>query len=319
MAATNTVYNATLSAIATAYAPGHFIADEVCKTIIVDSPAGRFQKLSRADTTTPYDAERAENGEARELDWSVAPDTYLTVDYANKVVTSQKQVDAAAKSGSPLRPLEQAAERVKHNLWLLREIRVATMYQTAGNYAAGYSVNATAVWSNTSTGVPVSDIDSARALLPPTTGESELVLIVSLEAAQAMRKHPNFIGAGALRPVASMDEMASILGVDRVLVTDAQKNTANPGQAVSHSRIWDRTKAVLTRVPKSEFVQGDRVEGFCATFRFPIDGAGSEIGVRQYDWQIRGQGGSVIVEAEHSDADKVLMSDQAVLINAVLA
>lgn len=309
--------NAALSTFASGYKPGSSMADELSPLILVDKQSDTFFQRLRADVTTPYDSQIGPNGTVSDGDFTVSQATYNMADYGLKAVVSNREIENADQ---PLKPLEMRIQSLQYRLWLAHEVRVAAVLDASGSYAS--TAAGTAAWSNQSTSTPIKDIQTGIAAMAAGADENtELVMGLALEAWQALSRHPELLGlragGGGEKGVMRPDEIAGALGLDRIVVSDMQKNTANRGQAASYSRVWDTTVARLIRRPKGE-PSGPDAMCFAGTFRFRVSGPESWL-VTEWDEPSYGVAGGLGVKITTSeDAAKVLQSDMGYLITAIL-
>lgn len=64
-------------------------------------------------------------------------------------------------------------------------------------------------------------------------------LTLDLATWYAMLRHPSFkVGGCAIPPMAAKEEVASLLGLEKICIADATYNTASPGSATSLTKFW---------------------------------------------------------------------------------
>lgn len=294
------------------YSNGKYIADDVLPVIETAKASDKFQKYNRADVTTEVDLELADNGEATEVDYTITTGNYSVVDRGAKAVMSRKSI---ANADDPQKPREKGASNAMNKALLGREIRVAALLNTTANYASANTSAASNAWSDATNGTPLDDVSLMQeSIAPGMDDDTELILILTKEKWNHLRKHPQMLGAGQLKPRLSNREAADLLEVDRIFVSNAQKNTATEGLTAVFARIWTTANAVMIRVPKTE--PTDETGLFAATFRHRVDG-GAGIVVRTWDEPKRGRGGSEVVQVEHSDDEVVVQNDMGYCLTGV--
>lgn len=304
--------DAALSTMLASHSPGDFHADELLPIVETDKLSGKFARYSRANVTrVDYDL-MGPKSRANEVDYAVEFGSYSC---DMRGLSASVNFAAEMNADAPQDVREAAVKRIMNGLLLQREIRTATLLQTAGNYAAANTAAVSGgAWSDVSLGKPLIDIHNARAAIAPGGAEdTELVLTLALDLWLALSRHPDLRGGGTLSPVATLEEAAQRLGVSRILVSEVMKNTAKDGQTPVYARVWDRTKAVLTRVPKGDWI--DR-SGFGCTFRW-LD-AGMPLKVRSNVEPLKGFGGSEDFVVELADDEVVVQSDMGFLITGCL-
>jgi hypothetical protein len=301
------VLDQVLSTFVAGYAGGGFIADIVCPPVKVEFPSATYEKYLRKDLETPYDSHIGPRSTANELDYEKTTGAYLVKDYALKhpVTWTEMRLHGEARSR------EKAAMLLIQNLLLQREIRVATLMQTAGNYAAGNTAAATGVWSD-ATKDPLTDLQTAIAAIPAGMEQgTKLVGVFPGTAWTELTRHTSMLGAGSPTPVVDEAQVKRLLGLDEILIPKTVKNTANRGAAVSRTPIWDPTKPFVVRVPTGE--PRDEVGLFAATFR--MKGESEEgLDVRRWDGPEIGIGGAEWVQVECAEDNAIVMNDMGYLI-----
>ena len=312
--------NAALSTFASGYKPGTMMADELCPIVPVTKRSDSYFQKTRADVSTPLDDEIGPNGTVSQADYATTPASYQVRDYGLKGLVSNAEIDNADE---PQAPLEDRVQNITYRLWLSHEMRVAAVLDATGSYASTNVIAGTAAWSNKSTSDPIKDIQAAIAVIAPGAEvDTELVMGLTLELWQALSRHPDLLGlragGGSEKGVLTITEVATQLGLDRILVSNMQKNTANRGPTVTpvYARVWDATKARIVRRPKGE-PKGKDASMFAGTFRQKKNGPEMW---RVTQWDIPGDGvdGMIGVKVSGSEhAARILQNDMAAILTGV--
>lgn len=313
--ATNVHTDSALSTFIAGYSNGDYIADVVCPVIKSDKLSDKFQTFSRVDASTPIDSQMGPTrATANEDDYTVSTTAFQCETYALKGYVSNDEIQNA---DDPHRPREKRARHLMNRILLGREIRAATLLQTTGNYASANTSAAGNVWSDATNGTPLADLHLMRAALAPGMyEETKVVLAIALEVWQALIRHPDMNGGGNAAPVATMDMVKAAINVDEILISDAMKNSANRGAAATYVRVWDKTKAVMVRVPVGE-PEGE-TGLFAGTFRF--NGASGEgVTVRRWDAPEYGANGGEAIQVVLEDDEVVVQNDMGYCLTGVLS
>lgn len=310
--------DSALSTFATKYENSGFIADEVSPIIMSDKLSGKFFTKNRKDVSTPIDDDSlGSRGEASELSYDVSTSSYSVEDRGLKDIVPSSVVSNADE---PLSPEEDSVDNLMQAISLNREIRVATLYQTAGNFPAANKASVSNFWSDSTSGTPLADINTGILALASPGAMVKKYLIMSLKVFHALSTHPDFLslraGGGSDRGQVSEDEMAAFLRIDRVFVSEVTKNTAQRGQATAtYARVWSDTQATLVAVPENVSSPERRgVSVFGVTFRAPPG-----LQVRRWDEPKLGRGGSTAIQVELADDEIIAQSDMGYLFSSVLA
>lgn len=309
--------NSPLSTFASGYVPPGAIADELVPVIPVTKRSDTYFQRTRKDVSTVLDATIGPNGTVSEADFDVTPATYNVRDFGLMGKVSQEEIDNADE---PMKPKEMRLQNLMFRLMLDREVRVAAVVDASGSYAANAA--ATAAWSAVGTSNPIKDVQDAIARIAPGGDtQTELVMGLALETWQALSRHPDLLGlragGGGEKGVMRPDEIAAALGLDRIVVSSMQKNTANRALTASYSRVWSTTIARIIRRPKGQPSGADAM-CFAGTFRKNVNGP-EGWRVTEWDMPQYGVSGGVGIKVSVSeDAAKILQNDMGTLITGVL-
>lgn len=313
--------NTRLSTFASTYQPSGFIGEELCPAILVDHRGDEFTKRNLKDVITPLSAEIGEDGVVSQADYTETTDSYVVRDFGFEGKVTQAELDNA---DDILKPKESKTRYLRWKAELDREIRIATILQSTASYASANTAAAGAVWSNESTSDPIADMQAARlALAPGAEDETEIVVGMAIDTWFALRKHPRLLGlrsgGGQASGTVKLDEAAEYLGVDRIVVCEAQKNTANRGVVTpTVARIWDKTKVVLVRRPRGE-VSGWVTGLHSCMFRLRKNGPEGWIVTEWFDPKPGVEGVHYIkVSTSETKDPKVIQSDQGFLLTSVM-
>lgn len=309
----NAHINAALTDFASNYSNGALLADRVSPIFLVDKKSDSFFKFAQKDATTALANRVGERGAIPEVTIEEATGSYTCLGYGLKApVTRALQ----ATADPVVMPKERSTRNVMLRNMLQREIRVADQITTSGNWNANNTAAATAVWSNQTTGVPLTDIHTALEAIPASGSDSLKIGICALEVFHDLMSHPQIRDLhGTMTGQISAQVLAGYLGLDELLVSDAQKNTANTGQAVSLSRIWLNTVFAIVKVPRT--IEGTDQELFSCTFRRRLAGASDGILVREWHVEDAGTEGTDMIAVTHEDDEVIVQDDQGYLITSV--
>jgi hypothetical protein len=144
----------------------------------------------------------------------------------------------------------QAAEHVASLIQLKKETLAAALVFGATNYTNKVTLSGTTQWSHAS-----SDPLKAILVAMDTMVMRPNILVIGQEVFTQLILHPKIIAAMHANEgqygKASVGFLATLLGLDRVLVGGSWYNTAAPGQTVSLSRAWGKHAALLHYNPNA--------------------------------------------------------------------
>jgi hypothetical protein len=270
---------------------------------------------TKKDRFTIPETIRGPKDTANEVDWSTSTGTYGCVDHALREFLP----DALVGNSDPgVDPRRRTSEFVTDLLLLSYERRIATLLTTAANYAGAYKTTLAGgdQWSAYSTSDPLSNIETARAacFIDPNT------CIMGYEVWNKVKHHPQILdrisgGATTITPAQVVPRLvAELFEVDNLLIGKAKYNTSNKAQTASYSRIWgkDLVMAYVDRMPSLNGISAWK------SFRWTQFTTAGGYQARTYRDESIGGGGQYI-EVETSYDEKVVCSDVAYLIDAIIA
>jgi hypothetical protein len=202
------------------------------------------------------------------------------------------------------------------------EIRVATLLFNATTWTGATLTTAVGIeWSTIATAVPITNVAAAKKIVRDGSGLDPNALILNLEVFENLRRCAQIIdriesaGAGTATKAADItaEMLARCFDLDEVIVAGGFRNTANPGQAASLSRIWSGEYAMLARIGRTSDVQEACV---ARTFHWGEDG--SQVGgliERYYSDEVRAD----VVRCRHDVDELVMYTAAAHLLSNITA
>ena len=205
---------------------------------VYDSKADRFRipKTLRAPKT-----------ESRTVDWKVTTDGYNCDEHALNDLIDDIERDNADK---PLNLEVDTVEFLTDIVNLGLEMRIKDMIE------ATLSANAptNGVWSDytTETIDPIADIEIAKAAIHAVIFREPNVLLLGKAVYDKLKHHPKILELikYSQKGVLTSDLMASLFGIEKVIVGKAGYNTAKEGKAEVLSYLWGKN-AILAYVEPS--------------------------------------------------------------------
>lgn len=234
--------------------PNSFIADKVFPKVPVQHKSNVYFTYPRGFFNRTEAKERAPGTEAVEKDYDIDTDTYSCRVYSVKHKIPDQ---IRANTDAAINLDADAATLVTHDLLIQRDVKWATTFFAGGVWTNDYDGVASSAGTNEvirwdlASSTPVDDILEASDTIASSTGLRPNTLVLGPQVFTALRRNADIIeliNGGAttnLPAVAMQEELARILGLDRVLVFDSIQNTAKEGQTAAHSFIAGK-KALLT-------------------------------------------------------------------------
>lgn len=263
---TDVQFQPGLTNVAIQYKNPELIGDLVLPPTPVGLKTDKFKKYDKDERFTLPDTKVGPKSEPNEVDFAVTEDVYLCEDHSLEEYVSNETIDNAM---APISPLADAAELVTDYILQSREKRVADAVFALANYDATNKQDIAGAWATLTNDV-LTDIEAGidQCFMPPN------VMVMGIKTWRKVSRNTSVLAAvkGTLAPqkiktpggeskgTVNIDEFATYLGLDAVLIGRAQVNSSKKGQAASFKRVWDgpnagKGGAALLRVKKGPAVK----------------------------------------------------------------
>lgn len=230
-----------LSNVAINHKPDGFIADMIFPIVPVQKQSDRIVVFSREEAYREEEARRAPGTQANMITRSVSSETYFADNYALKYgVTIEDRHNADPVYAQEL--YNGAAGYVTGKLMLGWEIRVADQVTNTSN--VGSSAAVSSGWTDLTNSNPLEDVENGIDNVFDSTAMRPNRVVFGETAWRNFRRNStvrtllgrgdNQVGGG----YASLEEAASLLDVERVMVGASFKNTAIEGQDETLVQVW---------------------------------------------------------------------------------
>ena len=203
---------------------------------IYDSKADRFRipKTLRAPKT-----------DSRTVDWKVTTDGYVCDEHALNSLIDDIEKDNADK---PLNLVVDTVEFLTDIVTLGLEMRIKEMIEASLTAHAP----ASGVWDDYTEATdtdPIADIEIAKAAIHAVIFREPNVLLLGKAVYDKLKHHPKIIELikYSQKGVLTSDLMASLFGIEKVIVGEAGYNTAKEGKTAVLSYLWGKN-AILAYV-----------------------------------------------------------------------
>jgi hypothetical protein len=278
-----------LTAITLAYQNRRLIADEVLPRTPAPSREFKWLQMGRDQMFTVPETLVGRKGQPNEVEFGGTETPGFVRDYGLDDVVPNEDLDSAPAGFDPL---GTAVTGVTELIALDREKRVADLVFNSNTYPAANrtTLSGTSQWSDYTNSDPYSAIQTALdgMLMRPNVAVigrlawSKLRVHPKITAALAPSSTGNTLTANGLGSPATLQAVADLLELDRIIVGEAFINTAKPGQTASLSRCWGKHMAFLHQNPVAT-IRGNAVTfGFTAEWGNRVAGSMPEpkVGLR---------------------------------------
>lgn len=235
------------------------VGDVLFPSVTVRKQSDKYYIFGR-EAWKPEDDLRAPGTVANEIPGlQISLDTYYAQEHALQIPVTDEERENV---DSPLAPDRDATGLVTQKIMLGREVAIKTLVTTAANYASGLSVtlSGTSQWSDYANSDPIGVMRTAKAAVHARIFVEPNVAIIPYQVMTVLVDHPDFIERikYSERGIVTAELIASIIGVDRIIVPGVGINNANLGQPSSLGYLWGKD-VVFAYVPGSP---GMRVPAF---------------------------------------------------------
>lgn len=299
--------DSALSNVSVQYANEEYIGEELMPVVQVPRLSDVYFKYDKRNRLAYPDDYMGARSSANEINESRSTDSYSCRPYGFK-----SYVDALtlANQDAPLNEMIDLVASVAEGIAFRRELRIASVLTTSGNYATTNTtaIGASSRWDTAGGGNPIKDIQNGIAAIWTGRGPSKKVGFCDLDTWNVLSRHPAILDLfkynGSSPGLATPQMLASWFDLDELLIAKARKDTANEGQTASYSRIWPNCFGIV-RVATNP---GLRNASFGYTFRF------GQVSTTEWFDQSLGTDGGYYARVATKEDHKVVANDTGYLI-----
>lgn len=220
-----------------------FIASTVFPPVPVDHQYGMYYTYNKGDWLRTAAKKRAPRTESAGTGWRIDKENFAAD--VNAVHVDVADQDRANQERPVLDLDRDATKFVTHDILLRRELDWVEAYFGPGIWtntdqqgAASVAANQFIQWDRTSS-TPIEDIEEQRLKMGRLTGKKPNVLVLGPDVYSVFKNHSEFIERikYSQRGVLTLDLIASMLDVDKVVVPNAVQNTEAEGTVGSDETI----------------------------------------------------------------------------------
>lgn len=300
-----------LQQVAINYRPKGLIADMIAPIVPVQKQSDNYPIFSRADALRNEDALRSPGRPANIITRSISSDTFYCKNYALKMpVTIEDKVNA-----DPIWAQEIVNGRARYildKLGLGWEIRLATQVTNTSNVGSSSAVASS--WSDETNSDPLGDVNTALDNVADSTGMRPNCVTFGELAWRYFRRNATvrnlIFGTNNGGGYPTVEQVANLLDVEKVLIGRAYQNTANEAQAEALSQVWGNNVLLsyTAETPNTE------TPSFMYTFRWAAAGISTMQAERHpYDTKTK----SEEVEVGYYQDEKITGAEYGFLLTAV--
>lgn len=308
--------DAVLSGIMVGRRPARGIVNDLVPIVPVGKQSDIYMKSNYKEHLLwqPGLSSMAKGAKSREVYFSVSSDTYYAQHYG---LGGFWYDEDAVNADDPVRLRQRTATRVTDALLLDYEARVATLANVAGNVST--TTHVATAWSNVTGSRPFSDLSTYIENFRALTTIRPNVAIIPEQVMSPIRRSDEVRDMlfGDRGGVATDDQIATLLKLDRILVPEVFVNTAGIGETLIGSGtatpVWGN-KAFLAYV--ADLKGQDEQDTWISAFRWTNPLFGVPFAIRAFPHN--DERGSQKVEASYYQTEKVISTDLGMAIDSVI-
>lgn len=265
-----------LTAIALAFRNQRMIADLVMPRIPVSRQEFKHYKWALGEGFTIPNTNVGRKSLPAEVEFSAIEVLSSCQDYG---LDDLLPVEDVMNSIAPIDPAGRAVEGLTDLIMLDREVRVANIMFTLGNYLSTQRItlSGTSQFSDFTNSDPLGVIMAGldACIMRPN------VMVIGRPAFSVLIRNPKVVGAvlgnNGINGIVRREDLAALFELDEVLVGEGFINNAKRGQTVSLARAWGKHISLIWRDPLMNNPMGSRVTfGYTAQWGNRIAGSISE-------------------------------------------
>lgn len=221
------IIDPVLTNIAQGYKQPDFVGGNLFPQVPVSLRAGKIITFGKEDFML-YNTARAPGENTKRIQFGYSGSNFALVDYSleGAVPIEVYQEGANGANGWSIDHMAMAIKKVSAIMALRLEKAQADLARTAGNYGSNNKVtlSGTSQWSDyTGTSNPITTVETAKEAIRAATGKRPNTLVMGAAVMAKLRAHPVIVDRLKYtgRDIATTDILASLFGVDKVMVGDA--------------------------------------------------------------------------------------------------
>lgn len=232
------VVDPILSTVAQGYQNSEMVAGFLFPTVPVNLRGGNVISFGKEGFML-YSAARAPGENTKRVKFGYAGAPYALQDYSLEGLVPV-EVEQEAMNGPGIDMGSRAVSEVSAIMALRLEKASADIARNAGNYGSNNKIalSGTDQWSDLSASDPIDDVEAAKEAIRAATGKRPNTLVMGAAVLAKLRQHSKILDRIKYtgRDVPTLDLLASLFGVQRVVAGDAIYST-DAGQFVD---VWGK-------------------------------------------------------------------------------
>lgn len=287
-----------------------FIGLEVMPMFTTSVQADSVGRIPLKQLLEEGNTERASGAGYQRGNWTFEAWSFATQEHGWEEPVDDRE---ARIYGSYFNAEQVATMRARNFVLQNHEKRVAAKLFNAGVYTPS---NVTTAWSDVENSTPIEDVKAKRELFWGKIGSLPDALVINWKVFENLRMNASIIDRVKYTQRATTVDLneqliADALGVPRLIVARAARNSANVGQNAVLTDVWSSSYGALIKLPAN---LAD-IKSPCWGRTFMYTGDGGAVVESYRDEKVR----SNIIRHRMDTDEKVMYEDAALLIGNVTA
>lgn len=305
-----------LSNLVVSRRPDGFIADDLLPVTIVKKQTGIFYKYNHLESRQ-HEVDltaRAPDTESRKVHFTVSSDTYSVKNYA---LGTTIPVEDVANADEVLDWASSQALFLTDRVLFDYEKRVATLALNSSNVHT--VTNVATAWSNRTGSRPFDDLVDIIENFRQVSGTKPNRVVIPETIMVNLRANDQFrdILYGDRGGLVSAEQIAALIGVEKVLVPMSQVNTFGETETIngsaSLSDVWG-DQVILANV---NLLQGKFVDTWLTAFRWAApELGGHSMAVKRFPYDAKRK--SFSMEIDYYQSEQIISSDLAWIVQSLV-
>lgn len=227
-----------------------FIAEKVVPTLPVAKQTDRYFKFDPATFARSDMQKRVAGERSNGTGFSVSSDSYSCEKYA---VNMPIDYDTLANADDQVQLEQNAAIFLAQQALIKKEALFAAAAWKTGVWSSDVLGSGTYKWDDYTNSDPIRVIDQGKKSVRQKALMTPNLLVLGEDVFLALKEHPDFVTRLQYTDPSILTEqkIASMLGVEQVIVATAIQDSANEGLTASLGNIVSAKSALLLYKPKS--------------------------------------------------------------------
>lgn len=229
-----------LTNVAIAYENDSYVAEQMFPSFTVKKQSAKHFIYDQGRFRVT-DNLRASGSPSNEVTLSLTTGTaYFAEDHALKTFVADEDVDNAV---TPTDPFVDATEFVMDQHAVAREVELAAMLTDTAQLTQNITLSGTSQFSDYTNSDPFGVIETGKQVIHNAIHKNANVCLMGKQVFDKMKHHPAFLERVkySQKGVIAEDLLASLIGVDKIIVAGAGKVTSAEGQTETTGYIWGKS------------------------------------------------------------------------------